>query len=405
VTVAVVWTALAVGGAAGEAHYRSGTSVVDTHPSAAAYALIVVAGAALVWRRRWPLPVLAVATAGVTAWSAAGFVNGAPLLLPIVALYTLASVTPRRTNARTAIAAGAVVLVALGVSEGAAAPLGWIGGPNTTLPFEVATAVGIGFTIAARREHLAAVQERAVRAEETREHEARRRVDAERLRIARELHDVVAHSMAMINVQAGVAAHVIDTRPQQAAQALTAIKAASKEGLRELRAILNVLRQADEPDTTSPAPGLTQLDSLVSATRQAGLPVELERRGTGAALPAAVDLAAYRIVQESLTNVLRHAGPTPTTVCVDHRPGRLLIDVTDAGGAGPPSESTEGAGTGIRGMRERAEALGGMVVAAPRAAGGFSVHAELPLEPSGSGQSGKATGPAAGVASARSTGP
>ncbi|MGH9093911.1 MAG: sensor histidine kinase, partial [Acidimicrobiales bacterium] len=256
--------------------------------------------------------------------------------------------------------------------------------------------------IAGRREHLAAVQERALRAEQTREEEARRRVDAERLRIARELHDVVAHSMAMINVQAGVAAHVIDTRPEQAAVALNAIKAASKEGLRELRAILNVLRQADEADRTSPAPGLGQLDALVSATRQAGLPVELDRRGQMTDLPAAVDLAAYRIVQESLTNVLRHAGPAPTTVCVDHQPGGLRIDVTDTGGATPPSEATEGAGTGIRGMRERAESLGGTLEAGRRAGGGFSVHAELPLEPSPPNEPGKAAGSGKGAGPATS---
>ena len=141
------------------------------------------------------------------------------------------------------------------------------------------------------------------------EEESKRRVDEERLRIARELHDIVAHTMATINVQAGVAAHVLADNPAAAGDALQAIRQSSKDGLRELRAILNVLRQADEGDPTQPAPGLGQLDSLISNACDAGLPVTLRQSGEAADLPPAVDLAAYRIVQESLTNVIKHAGP------------------------------------------------------------------------------------------------
>src|SRR6266571_4728183 len=156
----------------------------------------------------------------------------------------------------------------------------------------VAAALFAGIAVANRRAYTASTLDRA-------EQDARRRIDEERLRIARELHDVVAHTMATINVQAGVAAHVLSTRPEVAAEALQAIKAASKEGLRELRAILNVLRQADEADPTQPAPGTAQLETLVAGARRAGLETTLSVTGTPFPLPAAVDLAAYRIVQES----------------------------------------------------------------------------------------------------------
>ncbi|PZS20224.1 MAG: hypothetical protein DLM54_05860, partial [Acidimicrobiales bacterium] len=161
--------------------------------------------------------------------------------------------------------------------------------------------------------------------------------DAERLRIARELHDVVAHSIAMINVQAGVAAHVISEQPDEAARALVAIKGASKEALRELRTILDVLRQADEGDSMAPAPGLSQLDALVSTTTQAGLPTMLTVSGAARRLAPIVDLAAYRIVQESLTNVLRHAGPASASVSVTYRADDVVIAVEDDG-RGVPRE-------------------------------------------------------------------
>ncbi|MGH9077847.1 MAG: sensor histidine kinase, partial [Acidimicrobiales bacterium] len=172
-------------------------------------------------------------------------------------------------------------------------------------PFVAAAVVFAGVAVANRRAYVASVEERARLAEQTREEEGRRRVDAERLRIARELHDVVAHSIATINVQAGVAAHVIDDRPDQAKDALVAIKAASKEALRELRGILGVLRSAEEPAVTSPAPGLAQVGVLVDAANRAGLATAVVTTGTPRPLPATVDLAAYRIVQESLTNALR----------------------------------------------------------------------------------------------------
>ena len=175
-----------------------------------------------------------------------------------------------------------------------------------------------GIAVANRRAYVASIRDRA-------EQDARRQVDEERLRIARELHDVVAHTMATINVQAGVAAHVLPTKPEAAAEALQAIKTASKEGLRELRAILNVLRQADDADPVQPAPGLAQLDALVEGARRAGLPITLTVTGEPFPLPAAVDLAAYRIVQESLTNVIRHAGPAAAAVSLSYHRRRAAI--------------------------------------------------------------------------------
>ncbi len=165
--------------------------------------------------------------------------------------------------------------------------------------------------MANRRAYVESIRDRA-------EQDARRRVDEERLRIARELHDVVAHTMATINVQAGVAAHVLSTRPEAVAESLQAIKAASKDGLRELRAILNVLRQADDADPTQPAPGTAQLETLITGARRAGLDTTLTVTGEPVPLPAAVDLAAYRIVQESLTNAIRHAGPATAAVSLGY---------------------------------------------------------------------------------------
>jgi signal transduction histidine kinase len=230
-----------------------------------------------------------------------------------------------------------------------------------------------GIAVANRRAFVASIQARA-------DDEARRRIDEERLRIARELHDVVAHTMATINVQAGAAAHVAAERPDAAVDALQAIKLASKQGLRELRAILNVLRQADEPDSTMPAPGLAQLDALIDGARRAGLTTILTVTGTRRPLPAAADLAAYRIIQESLTNAIRHAGPATATVSLSYAGAELLISVTDTG-RGPHADvaAGEGGGHGLLGMRERAASVGGTVEAGPGAAGGFRVLAQLPL--------------------------
>jgi signal transduction histidine kinase len=223
------------------------------------------------------------------------------------------------------------------------------------------------------------------------EQDARRRVDEERLRIARELHDVVAHTMATINVQAGVAAHVLSTRPETVAESLQAIKAASKEGLRELRAILNVLRQADDADPTQPVPGTAQLGTLITGACRAGLDTTLTVTGEPVPLPAAVDLAAYRIVQESLTNAIRHAGPATAAVSLGYHHDELRVEITDTGRGPAPghngsdsngsdSNGSDGnGGHGLAGMRERAATVGGSLETGPGPAGGFRVAARLPF--------------------------
>jgi signal transduction histidine kinase len=338
------------------------------HPTAA-LALVAVACLALAWRRRYPVTVLAVSVAAVAVYSLLGYVNGAVLIAPVLALYAVAT----QVSVRRAVPAAAATLAVLMAVTAANNPFGQIsGGGFDLIPGMVAAALLAGIAVANRRAYAASLLERA-------EQDARRQVDEERLRIARELHDVVAHTMATINVQAGVAAHVLPTQPEAVAEALQAIKTASREGLRELRAILNVLRQADDADPVQPAPGLAQLDALVEGARRSGLPVTLAVAGEPFPLPAAVDLAAYRIVQESLTNVIRHAGPADAAVSLRYRPDELGIDVTDTGHGTATGSGSGTAGHGQAGMRERAAAVGGTVHAGPRPGGGYQVTARLPV--------------------------
>jgi signal transduction histidine kinase len=384
VALAMALTAIDLGGSIGEAHPRAHATAsqiqqLTAHQPGAAYALVVVGGLSLIVRRRWPLAVLMVTVATTVAYAAAGYVPGAALDAVYVALFTVGTQVTRPV----AIAAGAVSMIALFVASGAGGRFGWLGGTNTVMLALGIAAVAIGMAVAGRRQVFATMVERAERAERDREEEARRRVDAERLRIARELHDVVAHSMSMINVQAGVAAHVMSTQPEQAVEALAAIKVASREGLRELRAILNVLRQVDEEEGRVPAPTLGQLDALADATTQAGLPTTVTVSGRTDTLAPTVELAAYRIVQESLTNVLRHAGPEArATVRVVVGRRKLLVAVDDDGRGLPVGAAREGAGTGagIAGMRERVAAFGGRVAVGPGRHGvGWRVRAVLAL--------------------------
>jgi signal transduction histidine kinase len=209
--------------------------------------------------------------------------------------------------------------------------------------------------------------------------QARHVVDAERLHLARELHDIVAYSFATINVQAGVAAHVADDRPEQAVEALRSIKAISGEASRELRAILGLMRAAER--TEAPLHGLARLDTLAATTTGAGLPTRVVVSGRTRSLPPAVDRAAYRIAQEALTNALRHAGPASAVVTVRYEPDRLVLEVLDDG-RGPElshDEPEPGNGHGIDGMRERALALGGELDAGSHPLGGFRVRASLPV--------------------------
>jgi signal transduction histidine kinase len=371
-----------------EAHPQSpDDQVLSGHPvphtPAAAFLLVAAGCAVLVARRRHPLAVLAASGAAVVTYSLLGYVNGAALLAPAAALFWVA----QTFSVRWTLLISVVTLGALMTATAANNPFGRTGGSFDLIPAVIAAAVFGGIAVRHRNAYAASIQARA-------EGEALRRVDEERLRIARELHDVVAHTMATINVQAGMAAHVLADQPGVAGEALQTIRAASKDGLRELRAILNVLRQADEGDPTQPAPGLAQLAALVSGAERAGLPVTVRQFGSTRELPAPVDLTAYRIVQESLTNVIRHAGPATATVVITYDGVGLEIEVTDTGtGAGPlpPPGGTVGAGGtsgaggaggyGLTGMRERAAAVGGTIQAGPGPGGGFRVLARLPAPP------------------------
>jgi signal transduction histidine kinase len=344
----------------------------DRRPlDAVAYGLILLASVALLARRRHPVAVLAVTVAVTVAYLALGYPYGPVFLTVWIAVYTLAAAPHRRLPAVVAaVAAALVVLVAADVAlTGREALLGELPGIVAVWTVQLLAPLWLGWAVRVRRERAA--------------EEVRRRVDEERLRLARELHDVVAHTIAVINFQAGVAVHVLDRRPQQARTALVAIKQASSEALQELRATLGVLRQLGEQGgSRAPLPGLAQLDALVAG---AGRPVEVTVEGERVELPLAVDLACYRIVQEALTNVARHAGPAGARVRLAFGTGEVVVEVTDDGKGVAAGAHPDGGGHGIAGMRERAVALGGELVAGPRPEGGFCVRARLPLGDLGAG--------------------
>jgi signal transduction histidine kinase len=384
--IAVLLTVIMLAASYGEAHpttpgaYFTGGHRLPHTPDAALI-LVVVAGMALAGRNRYPLAVLCLSTAGVVVYSLLGYVNGASLILPAVAVGSLATVMPIRRSAGWALLTTAVLMGATATNN----PLGSTNGGFILIPADIAVAFFAGIAIGNRRAYVDALRDRAAR-------DVRRQVDEERLRIARELHDVVAHTMATINVQASAAAQLLIDRPEQAAVSLAAIRAASKDGLRELRAILNVLRHVDEgADPTQPAPGLARLDALAAGVRQAGLPVTVTVSGQPGPLPAVTDLAAFRIIQEALTNSIRHAGPATAAVAVSYGDDCLLVEVTDDGGGATVRSAkngdvtgadgqplANGGGHGLRGIRERAAAAGGTVEIGPAQAGGFRVAARFP---------------------------
>ncbi|WP_228713579.1 sensor histidine kinase [Prauserella endophytica] len=330
------------------------------HLDVLGYGLLCGAALPLLARKRFPVSVFAVSIACALAYYWSGYPGGPAILLPALALYTVALVR----GPLVASIAGAVLVVA-GYVFFVAAGLGWLPDARAAgLVAGVAAVIGIGTAVRNRGTALAAARE-----QETERRE--RLAEQERLRIAREVHDVVAHSLAMINVQAGVAAHVADRKPEQAKEALRNIKEASASALTDLRATLAVLRTGEN---RAPAPSLRQLDELLDHARTAGLVVRL--RGHAGELPAPVDAAAYRILQESLTNVVRHANQARLVeVRLSRANGSLRLSVRDDGsGAASPK-----VGNGLRGMRERAEALGGTADAGP-VDGGFEVRAVIPIE-------------------------
>ncbi|WP_235036667.1 sensor histidine kinase [Actinomadura sp. K4S16] len=361
-------------------------------------ALITVAAAALAWRRSRPVAVLVVAVVVPPLYYPLGYPDGPVAVVLWLALFNAA------VECRLAVSLGAVIVVNAGFLA-AASLRGGGGDPDAvtdarsvaSLSLGLLVTVAVGQYVRGRRALAEAAERRAAAAERDREDEARRRAVAERLRIARELHDVLAHQISLINVQAGAALHRRDD-PARAYAALEAIKAASKETLRELRGVLGVLRQVDaaEPDGAgaaerppAPPPSLARVGELLDQTAAAGLAVrrsgdlpEPGSPGTAALeeLPAPVGLAGYRIVQEALTNAVRHSGAAAVTVEVRLFPGEVVVRVDDDG-AGPAERAADG--NGVRGMRERAASVGGELTAGPGPAGGFRVWARLPLDGAG----------------------
>jgi signal transduction histidine kinase len=333
-----------------------------------AWVLMGVAAAALLWRRRWPLGVLAVTVAISVVYLVLEYPHGPILLAMSVAMYSVAN----RLPVGGSLVACGVALVAVVLPELLVIDRERL---LTETPLLLAVLSGlllpswaIGTVV-----RLAQEAERHTRQEET-----RRRAYEERLRIAREVHDVVGHGLAVINLQAGVALHVAGRRPEQTEVALAAIKRSSKDALEELRRTLAVFRRPDHQDgSRRPAPGLDQLEALAAAMAEGGLPVQVAVTGARAKLPAAVELAAYRIVQESLSNVARHAGPATATVRVGYQPDAVVLEIADTGRGGAAGLAGPG-GHGIAGMRQRAAAVGGTLQAGPTAGGGFLVRARLP---------------------------
>ncbi|MGW0754209.1 sensor histidine kinase [Streptomyces sp. NPDC002587] len=339
-----------------------------TGPDVLGFGLLGAGGLALVERGRAPVAVLAVTGLCAVGYQTAGF--DVPAVAYLFAVYAAV----RAGHRSLTIAASVVMLAVL--------PLAALGSGlhDTGEAFAQARgALEIAWLIAAGAagEALRQAERRAEEAEHTREETARRRADQERLRIARELHDSLTHQISVIKIQAEVAVHVARRRGEEVPPSLLAIQEAGREANRELRATLEALRD----DDTTPPRGLDDVPELVERARVLGLDATLTIEGEPHDVPAAVDRTVYRIVQESLTNVARHADAATASVWIDCRPDVLAIRVDDDGKATPGS--TPAPGLGLLGMRERVTALGGRLRAAPRDDGGFTVRAELPVDPVG----------------------
>jgi signal transduction histidine kinase len=314
--------------------------------------LVVVQASALRWRRRQPERATA-----VVLLAGLGFQILYPqVVVPFAALFAIGSLAAARPPAVSL--GGLVATVALAATNFFTSTVG------DTL-FTMGLAVGAWGLGEAARNRRVAIEE-----------EAQRAMADEQARIARELHDVIAHSVSMIVVQAAAADDVFDEHPDQAREALRSIETAGRDAMQELRRLLSAVRPGVAEDSTEPQPGLGRLDELASSLRASGLKVAVRREGVPAQLPAGLDLSAYRIVQEALTNTLRHARATRADVTLSYSSDALEVDVLDDGRA-PPSNGS--GGHGLVGMRERAALLGGTLEAGPHPAGGYRVHALLPL--------------------------
>jgi signal transduction histidine kinase len=339
--------------------------------SPAAYAAVVLCCLVLVWRRTAPMPVWG-ATVVLGAVGLAIADGPSQTIAPaMVAVYTVATLFRKRTAILCAAGTSLTFIATYHLVTGETL----LGDATYTLLAVSGMACAIGIAVRGQRQIVVAAEERAVRAEQTREEEAQRRVTEERLRIARELHDVVAHHISVINVQSGVAKHLVRSDPDAAEAALGHVRDSSAVVLDEMSTLLGLLRTSDDAPDTQPAPGLAQADALVEAVRRSGLTVSWRVTGSPRALAPSVDLTAYRIVQEALTNAGKH-GLGSADASVDYRDAVVIVDVTN-----PVASSTTASATGhgLVGMRERVASVGGTLDAGPRGDGRFHVHAELPL--------------------------
>jgi signal transduction histidine kinase len=345
-------------------------------PNVLGFVLLVLSSSPIAWRRRAPLPVLYVVGTAAVLYEAFGYPTQFSTVGVLVALYTAAAHLDRRRSLQAAAFTATGLAVVL-ITARWEVTIGTIAS-NIVI---FATVWLIGDNLQARRAHVAALQERAERAEQTRAAEAQRAVAEERTRIARELHDVVAHSMSVMLVQTGAARRVLDTDPAQATAALQAVEDTGRDAMKEMRRLLGVLREDRAPAALAPQPSLAGLEALAAQFREAGLDVTLELDVAGAPVSAGVELSAYRIVQEALTNALKHAGPGVSVVVqVRVTDDDLEVQVLDDGRGAAAALATAGSGHGVLGMRERADVCGGELVAGPRAGGGFEVRARLPVD-------------------------
>jgi signal transduction histidine kinase len=336
-------------------------AVPDRPVETLAYAVVIANGLVLAVRRRWPLATLIATSVFTSVYLAVGYPYG-PIFFPFaVAVYTAARHRPLTRALPAAIGALLILLIHL-LTNGLALDgfLGLIPGSAwVAVPFAVGTTVRVSREVAERN-----------RAEAIRQ-----RVEDERLSVAQEVHDVVGHGLAAIKVQSDVALHVMSNKPEQAAAALRAISSASSEALAELRTTLTAVRRVGNDLTRAPIPGLARLNDIQQRMRAAGVRVNVETVGDPRQLPAVIDLTGYRIVQESLTNVLKHSVDKLATVRLEYQSDALLITVTNPAAPVP----SIGDGLGVRGMRRRVAALGGQFHAGPTGDGRFEVHAILPI--------------------------
>ena len=353
----------------------TGSETAGAEPSSvAAYLLAAVMAAPYLAHRRWPLPALLVCLLALLLYSR-GHYAGYPGFPVFAMVFGLALHAGRRQAAGAYVASMLALAVALAIQPDRLVDRSsWL---SSLLVLTVAWLAGEN--LRARRARWSALEERARRLEAEREERARQAVVAERMRIARDLHDVVAHAMSVVAVQAGVAHHVIDSKPAMAKQALGTIETTSRAALVELRRMLGVLRESGQsPEALVPAPGIDDLSQLRASFAKAGLDVALHVEVDRSSVPVGVQLTTYRVVQESLTNVLKHGGAT-AEVHARTSASTIEISVTDPGPARRPPGAVSEGGHGLHGMRERITLFGGTLEAGPRPDGGFEVHAAVPL--------------------------